>query len=67
MQVGVGTSVLQLEMTLDGYRRVHNLDYSEVVIRHMQEQHAGIPQITYEVADCRSALATGHRDQVFTY
>lgn len=54
-QVGVGTSVLQLEMTLDGYRHVHNVDYSEVLIRHMQEQHAGIPQITYELADCRLA------------
>lgn len=53
-QVGVGSSVLQLEMTLDGYRHVHSVDYSEVVIRHMAEQHAGIPQVTYEEADCRS-------------
>ena len=53
MQVGVGTSVLQLEMTLDGYRQVHNIDYSEVLINHMVQEHAGIPQLTYEVADCR--------------
>ena len=49
--------MLQLEMTLDGYRHVHTVDYSEVVIRHMSEQHVGIPQITYEVADCRCVSA----------
>jgi len=53
MQVGVGTSILQLEMTLDGYRQVHSIDYSESVIKHMIEEHAGIHQLTYEVADCR--------------
>ena len=58
MQVGVGTSVLQVEMTLDGYRQVHNIDYSEVLIHHLVQEHAGIPQLTFEVADCRCGPAT---------
>ncbi len=51
--MGVGTSIIQLDMVLDGYRHVHSIDYSEVVIRHMVEQHAGAEPLTYEVADCR--------------
>ena len=29
LQVGVGTSSLQLEMALDGYEHIHNVDYSQ--------------------------------------
>ena len=53
IQVGVGTSSLQLEMALDGYEHLHNVDYSQVLIEHMQREHEGISQLSYEVADCR--------------
>ena len=54
-QVGVGTSTLQLDMVLDGYQSVTNVDYSSVVIAKMRELHRNVRGLRYAVADCRCA------------
>ena len=60
-QVGVGTSRLQEEMVrLGGYKSIVSIDYSPVAIELLRELHKGMPQLSYEVADCRWACM-GHR------
>ena len=54
-QVGVGTSTLQLDMVLDGYQSITNVDYSAVVIAKMRELHRNVRGLRYAVADCRRA------------
>lgn len=55
MQVGVGTSTLQLDMVMDGYQSITNVDYSAVAIERMRDQHKGVRGLRYAVADCRRA------------
>ena len=56
MQLGVGTSLLQAQMVQKGgYQRILSLDISSVAVKHMQEVHSHIPQLTYKVADARLA------------
>lgn len=57
LQVGVGTSRLGSDMVqLGGFKSITNIDYSEVVIKHMSELHKGIPELKYQVADVRYQL-----------
>lgn len=53
LQVGVGNSRLQLDMSLDGYTSILSIDYAQVVIEQMQESHQQYPQLRYDVADAR--------------
>ena len=55
MQVGVGTSTLQLDMVMDRYQSITNVDYSAVAIERMRDQHKGVRGLRYAVADCRRA------------
>lgn len=61
-QVGVGTSTLQLDMVLDGYQSITNVDYSSVVIAQMRELHRNVRGLRYAVADCRRVAL--HRPSV---
>ncbi|PNH07189.1 Methyltransferase-like protein 13 [Tetrabaena socialis] len=54
LHVGVGTSRIQYQMHLDGYRDIVNVDYAPVCIQQLSALHAGVPGLSYEVADCRS-------------
>jgi hypothetical protein len=58
-QVGVGTSALQLDMVLDGYHSITNVDYSAVAIERMREMHKGVCGLHYVLADCRRAPIWG--------
>jgi len=58
-QVGVGTSALQLDMVLDGYHSITNVDYSSVAIERMREMHKGVHGLHYVLADCRRASVWG--------
>lgn len=42
-------------MARAGWRHIHNIDYSQVVISHMARLHKSLPQLTYKVADVRWA------------
>lgn len=53
--MGVGTSTLQLDMVLDGYQSITNVDYSSVAIARMRELHRNVRGLRYAVADCRRA------------
>ncbi|WIA23799.1 hypothetical protein OEZ85_013476 [Tetradesmus obliquus] len=55
LQVGVGTSELQAELiTRSGFKGSFvNTDISAVAVAHMQQLHAGWPQLTYQVADAK--------------
>lgn len=54
LQVGVGNSRLQLDMTLDGYASILSVDYSPVVIQQMRRSHQSHLQLQYAVADARN-------------
>ncbi|GIL49254.1 hypothetical protein Vafri_5381 [Volvox africanus] len=54
LHVGVGTSRVQFQMHHDGYREIVNVDYAPVCIQQLSELHAGLPGLSYEVADCRN-------------
>jgi len=53
LQLGVGTSTLQVEMVADGYSSIVNTDCSAIVVAHMAEVYADMPELSYVVADCR--------------
>ncbi|KAG2497480.1 hypothetical protein HYH03_004633 [Edaphochlamys debaryana] len=53
LQVGVGSSRLQEDMVRAGWRRIVNIDYSQVVIKHMAALHQAMPELEYRVADAR--------------
>lgn len=45
----------QVDMALDGYKDVTNVDYSPVVIQQLRQAHGTTwPALRYAVADCRS-------------
>ncbi|KAG2447149.1 hypothetical protein HYH02_007895 [Chlamydomonas schloesseri] len=54
LHVGVGTSRIQYQMHLDGFRAIHSVDYAPVCIQQLATLHAHVPGLTYAVADCRS-------------
>ncbi|GBF98105.1 hypothetical protein Rsub_10851 [Raphidocelis subcapitata] len=59
LQVGVGTSSIQVDMAMrDGYAAVHSVDYSPVAIARQEEARAAAPPrlraaLSYAVADMR--------------
>ncbi|WIA44314.1 hypothetical protein OEZ86_007108 [Tetradesmus obliquus] len=55
LQVGVGTSELQAELITRSLFKGSfvNTDISAVAVAHMQQLHAGWPQLTYQVADAK--------------
>ncbi|WIA12444.1 hypothetical protein OEZ85_012480 [Tetradesmus obliquus] len=55
LQLGVGTSRLQVDMADDGYNKVTSIDYSPVAIQRLQDLYPGYSQqLSYAVADARS-------------
>jgi ubiquinone/menaquinone biosynthesis C-methylase UbiE len=57
LQVGVGTSRLQLDMVEEaGYQDITSIDYSEVCIDQLAEEHSIYPQLSYLEADVRHML-----------
>jgi len=42
-------------MIRDGYQKITNVDYSDIVIKQLKEQHKDIKQLTYMTVDCRFA------------
>ncbi|GFR52603.1 hypothetical protein Agub_g15201, partial [Astrephomene gubernaculifera] len=54
LHVGVGTSRIQFQMHHDGYRDIVNVDYAPSCIQQLAALHAGLPGLSYEVADCRT-------------
>ena len=52
LMVGCGNSRLSEEMYDDGFRNIHNVDISSVVIQAMQEKNARRDEMTWEVMDC---------------
>ncbi|KAF8071345.1 Eef1akmt4 [Scenedesmus sp. PABB004] len=54
LQLGVGTSRLQVDMADAGWRRVTSTDFSTVAVERMQGLYAGYEgRLDYEVADAR--------------
>lgn len=54
MQIGVGTSMLQYDMVVDGgYQHILNTDISETVVNYLQQQHKDIPKLQYILSDAR--------------
>ncbi|KAF6262157.1 S-adenosyl-L-methionine-dependent methyltransferase [Scenedesmus sp. NREL 46B-D3] len=55
LQLGVGTSRLQVDMADDGYNKITSIDYSPVAIQRLQQLYPGYGgRLTYAVADARS-------------
>eukprot|EP00882_Tetradesmus_deserticola_P019688 GHRQ01021216.1.p1 GENE.GHRQ01021216.1~~GHRQ01021216.1.p1 ORF type:complete len:245 (+),score=49.68 GHRQ01021216.1:185-919(+) len=55
LQLGVGTSRLQVDMADDGYNNITSIDYSPVAIKRLQQLYPGYQsQLSYAVADARS-------------
>ncbi|KAK9866548.1 hypothetical protein WJX84_010992 [Apatococcus fuscideae] len=53
MQVGTGTSMMQLHMARAGYTSLQGLDYSAGAVAAMMVAHDDLPGVSYRVADCR--------------
>ncbi|KAH7913846.1 S-adenosyl-L-methionine-dependent methyltransferase [Hygrophoropsis aurantiaca] len=55
LMLGCGNSKFSEEMYDDGYKNIVNIDYSSVVIRHMQERHAtSRPEMQWREMDVRN-------------
>ncbi|GAX74579.1 hypothetical protein CEUSTIGMA_g2028.t1 [Chlamydomonas eustigma] len=58
LQVGVGTSTIQLDLVnLSGFEDITNLDYSSVCIDHMRSLHMMVPELKYLQGDVRKMTA----------
>ncbi|KAJ1834743.1 hypothetical protein IWW55_005979 [Coemansia sp. RSA 2706] len=63
LMLGCGNSTLSGDMYADGYERITNVDYSDVVIEQMRQRTQHQPRMTWEVMDVRAmALDTGAID-----
>ena len=52
LMVGCGNSPFSADMYAAGFENIHNIDFSEVVVRKMRAQHAlDCPRMTWEVMD----------------
>eukprot|EP00879_Flechtneria_rotunda_P013061 GHRR01013641.1.p3 GENE.GHRR01013641.1~~GHRR01013641.1.p3 ORF type:complete len:117 (-),score=33.50 GHRR01013641.1:2971-3321(-) len=55
MQLGVGTSRLQVDMADNGYQNIMSIDYSVVAIQRLQNLYPGYNRtLQYAVADARA-------------
>ncbi|KAJ1744230.1 hypothetical protein LPJ55_004013 [Coemansia sp. RSA 990] len=63
VMLGCGNSTLSGDMYEDGFRRIVNVDYSDVVIAQMRQRYQGMSDMAWEVMDVRElALSDGSVD-----
>lgn len=53
LNIGCGNSRMSEEMYDDGFINIMNIDYSQVVVKAMQEKYSDKPTMRYEHMDCR--------------
>ncbi|KAK9802794.1 hypothetical protein WJX73_006433 [Symbiochloris irregularis] len=53
LQIGVGTSEIQLDMVKDGYISITSQDLSSTCVRHLQQLHSDQRELKYITGDCR--------------
>ncbi|KAJ2452962.1 hypothetical protein EV183_002547 [Coemansia sp. RSA 2336] len=56
VMLGCGNSTLSGDMYKDGFRRIVNVDYSDVVIAQMRQRYQDMPDMTWEVMDVRELV-----------
>eukprot|EP01121_Diplochlamys_sp_Union-15-3_P016364 TRINITY_DN5551_c0_g1_i2.p1 TRINITY_DN5551_c0_g1~~TRINITY_DN5551_c0_g1_i2.p1 ORF type:complete len:216 (+),score=28.18 TRINITY_DN5551_c0_g1_i2:69-650(+) len=54
LQIGCGNSVLPEDMAADGYKKICNIDLSQVVIETMKKKYQSTKNLEFRRMDCRS-------------